>query len=445
MRIKRLELKNFRGFEELTINFPEDSNVAVFVGVNGAGKTSVLEAIEKLLSGFIYMELYADIFLYKKRNDDEAYEVIDSRKDIKINNSFYEIKLFINLLTDFEVSANVNKSKSKFDLTVIPPVNSYFSFDDENLVELDRKVNDSIFKVDEIKTLRENVREENFFIVSYPTDRSVYRNPSLEAKDINVPIYNIFEKAFMQFTNFNFFFEWFRSLEDVENEQIRFKEDAKFRSKELEAVRKAISTFLPNFNNPRVQRQPQEELIVEKNGEKLSISNLSHGERLMFAMVGDIARRLSIANPGLDDPLQGEGVVLIDEIELHLHPGWQRKIVPLLTETFPNIQFILTTHSPQVISSVERESVFILEDFKLVEKTPHTFGRDSNSILQDLFNVTERPDEVKKEFRKLYRLMDKPEETETTKHLLKEMEEKYGADDPEIMRAKMHLEFLNEE
>ena len=64
------------------------------------------------------------------------------------------------------------------------------------------------------------------------------------------------------------------------------------------------------------------------------------------------SRRLSIANPLLDNPLLGEGVVLIDEIELHMHPSWQRNVLKQLRETFPNIQFIITTHSPIVLSEV---------------------------------------------------------------------------------------------
>ncbi len=406
MRIKRLELKNFRGFEELTINFPETpNNVAIFVGVNGSGKTSVLEAIKNLFDKYIDEV----IPYFNKEKLDEPYKL---ERNIKRGKKFY----ITSLETDKKITLNqeVNEIGTEFSIKVPKGINENQVFIKEGLEKV---------------------------VVFYPTDRYVDTFPSLKIKDINFEV----ELLYTFSNSFNDFFNWFRSHEDYENEQIRFTDNSKYRNKELEAVRNTISIFLPSFSNPRVQRQPQEELIVEKNGEKLSISNLSHGERLMFAMVGDIARRLSIANPGLDDPLQGEGAVLIDEIELHLHPGWQRKIVPLLTKTFPNIQFILTTHSPQVISSVERESVFILEDFKLVEKTPHTFGRDSNSILQDLFNVTERPPEVKNGFRKLYRLIDKPEETETTKHLLREMEEKYGSDDPEIMRAKMHFEFLNEE
>jgi predicted ATP-binding protein involved in virulence len=102
-------------------------------------------------------------------------------------------------------------------------------------------------------------------------------------------------------------------------------------------------------------------MTITKQGQELIINQLSDGEKCLLAMVGDLARRLAIANPSLPDPLQGSGVVLIDEIELHLHPKWQREIIPALTRTFPNCQFIVTTHSPQVISQVKPEGIYILE------------------------------------------------------------------------------------
>ena len=133
-----------------------------------------------------------------------------------------------------------------------------------------------------------------------------------------------------------------------------------------------------------------EEMIFEKSGIELSVSQISHGERLIIAMVADLIMRLSIAYPLMDDPLYGIGIVLIDEIEQHLHPKWQRTIIPKLIETFPNIQFIVTTHSPQVLSNVPRENVFILNDFKLEKSKPHTEGRDSNAILEDIFWCTKQ-------------------------------------------------------
>ena len=128
-------------------------------------------------------------------------------------------------------------------------------------------------------------------------------------------------------------------------------------------------------------------MVVKKSEQTLYFDQLSDGEKCLLAMTGDIARRLAMANPYADNPLQGGGVVLIDEIELHLHPGWQRRVVPALERTFPNVQFILTTHSPQVLSSVAREQIVLLSGFQAVSRLPYTEGRDSNAILSELMGV----------------------------------------------------------
>lgn len=80
---------------------------------------------------------------------------------------------------------------------------------------------------------------------------------------------------------------------------------------------------------------------------------MSDGEKCTIALFGDLARRMALANPNKDNPLDGEGIVLIDEIELHLHPLWQRRILNVLKKVFPNIQFIVSTHSPQVLGEAD--------------------------------------------------------------------------------------------
>src|SRR5690606_6386589 len=89
--------------------------------------------------------------------------------------------------------------------------------------------------------------------------------------------------------------------------------------------------------------------------------------------------------------LKSEGIVLIDEIEAHLHPKWQRKIIPILREIFPNIQFFITTHSPQVISSIESSKIFPMENFTVTKFNFKTKGVDINTLLHSVFNTNERP------------------------------------------------------
>ena len=122
------------------------------------------------------------------------------------------------------------------------------------------------------------------------------------------------------------------------------------------------------------------------------VGQLSDGERGVLALVLDLARRLSQANPSLDDPLsEGHAVVLIDEIDLHLHPKWQRQIVHNLTKTFPRCQFIATTHSPQVVASVEPDQVLLLAPNEVIHPD-RSLGMDSNWILRHLMEAEDRPE-----------------------------------------------------
>jgi AAA15 family ATPase/GTPase len=178
-----------------------------------------------------------------------------------------------------------------------------------------------------------------------------------------------------------------------------------------------------------------------KDGQRFEFSQLSSGEKMMLSLVVDIARRLAIANPSLDNKLEGEGIVLIDEIDLHLHPQWQRKLLPALTHTFPNIQFIVTTHSPQVLSHLSRESVFLLEDNKISDREIYTEGRDSNSILQDAFHLPKYEKEYENKLREIYHLIDN-DDGKNAQELLEKLKEKRGDNDLEVMRMQSYIDLL---
>ncbi len=202
-------------------------------------------------------------------------------------------------------------------------------------------------------------------IVYYPVQRSVPTIPL----EIDHPI--DFTDYLAAFTgsldaniNFQSFFVWYRQREDLEQEKIREQLDRGTLPKklsidpQLESVRQAIKNFT-TFTDLRVRRSPLH-MEIKKRGETLWVDHLSNGEKCLLSMAGDLARRLSILSRGTPNPLQGRGVVLIDEIDLHLHPAWQRNVIPKLVETFPNCQFIISTHSPQVISDINPENVFLL-------------------------------------------------------------------------------------
>ena len=177
---------------------------------------------------------------------------------------------------------------------------------------------------------------------------------------------------------------------------------------------------------------------VEKNGQQLTVNQLSDGEKCMMALVGDLARRLAIINPIRENPLEGEGVILIDEIDLHLHPKWQRMIVTKLGEVFPNCQFLLSTHSPHVMTHVQPESLFLLSmtpDAGMVCERPlESYGKTVERILEDLMGlVTTRPDAVNEALKQIFQQIDEGQ-LDQVKALIAQLQNRIG-DDPELSKA----------
>ena len=183
-------------------------------------------------------------------------------------------------------------------------------------------------------------------------------------------------------------------VEVYEKDSKRLEQALFNQGKELDIVRKTIEKFIPEYKNLRVERSPIPRMLIEKNGEILNLNQLSDGEKNMIAMVGDIARRLSMANPNLENPLEGDGIVMIDEVDLHLHPHWQQKILFNLEQTFPNIQFIVTTHSPQVLTTIKSKGIqgLVYENGNLeIKKFNFSLGAKSHELLYEILGVQERP------------------------------------------------------
>lgn len=209
--------------------------------------------------------------------------------------------------------------------------------------------------------------------------------------------------------------------------------------RELKFVTETIEKFIPEYSNLRVTRIPTPHMLVEKNGETIRLDQLSDGEKNMIAMIGDIARRLSMANPHMENPLEGNGIVLIDEIDLHLHPLWQRVIISRLTEVFPNCQFIVSTHSPQVLSHVKAEHIFILKPIKddvSIEKPTESYGKSTDRQLEDILGVASRPDNIKDELNELYELIQKSD-LEKAKELISKLNNKIEGREPELVKAEV--------
>ncbi|WP_442948888.1 AAA family ATPase [Nostoc sp.] len=455
MKVKRLKMQSFRGIGDLTLDFDETEPI-VLIGINGVGKSSILDCLAILLSqitGSIQNSVDA-IRSFNKQDISNGGK--DTHNEITV---LLELREFTWSLTQIqnEVRKNLTSVLAKLIVTL-----ELLGQQDESIkITLEEKLGQSFndltiqshlpeelrVVVDELRSQIEANPKVNLpLAVYYPVNRAVLDIPLEIAEKYEFKQIDSYEQSLTGGKiDFKSFFEWFRNREDLENELRR--DNLNYRDRQLESVRGAITSLQPEFSDLRVERLPLRMTVI-KRGQELIINQLSDGEKCLLAMVGDLARRLAIANPSLPDPLQGNGVVLIDEIELHLHPKWQREIIPALTRTFPNCQFIVTTHSPQVISQVKPEGIYILEktDEGVVAKRPESsFGRDSNRILEDLMGVPERPQEIKESLLELFRLIDAGN-IEGARQLRQQLANEIGADEPEFVKADVLIrrkEILN--
>lgn len=213
-----------------------------------------------------------------------------------------------------------------------------------------------------------------------------------------------------------------------ENEDERFLASAV-----MDTLAKATPGVERAWYDPR-ERSP---VIRFETGEVAPWQELSDGFHAYLALVADIARRAVTLNEqdGGDAPARVEGVVLIDEIDLHLHPRWQRVVLDGLTTVFPRLQFIVTTHSPQVLSSAENRQVRHLVGGKIQEHGVFVEGRDSNAILRDLMGTNDRDAEGQAMLRALHDAIDQGLR-ERAEALFAELLAKWGDLDPALIRAR---------
>lgn len=205
-----------------------------------------------------------------------------------------------------------------------------------------------------------------------------------------------------------------------------------------------MERFLPGYGNLRVKGDGVPKLLIDRAGATLEVRQLSDGERGTLGLVLDLTRRLAQANPGMKDPAgEAEAVVLIDELDLHLHPKWQRQIARNLTTTFPRCQFIATTHSPQVIGEVEHDRIQIIANGQVYSPT-HSFGVDSSRVLEEIMGADPRAQEVKALLSQLSQEVAK-QRFENARGFLAELVDRLGEADPEVTRARTLLDFMEGE
>lgn len=464
IEFSQLSILNFRIVDRLNLHLT-NNKIQVIVGNNGAGKTTVLDAISQSLSWLIQRMVHkggrgkeidkVDITL----GNNDGYSSIIAK--IKINKT-YSTGLE---LCEVEDGSVVNKKSHYNDFTRLG-----------NLYKLACE-NDEYFELP---------------ILAY---YGVIRATDIHSKDVaefDETSATEISSRFEGYTNsltgkadFKGFFRWYKRLDDLvkheeknipqtdltvlsslENLAITDESSRKLLNdliislkarqgdeevggarKTQKIINEAVSLFMEDFKNLQVELKPTLHISVEKNNKKINVLQLSQGEKSLLALVLDICRRMMVLNPLSQNPLLTSGIILIDEIDLHLHPEWQRNIMKKLGNVFPNCQFIVSTHSPQIISEVRHDQIFILgkdDNGNFNCSSPkQSYGLTSNQVLNEIMRTgrpnLDRSPEVQEKIDIISKLISDGEIAQAKLNIA-EMETELNGEIPEFVSAKFDIE-----
>ncbi len=390
MRINTLELTNVRGFTHAKLEFQPGFNL--IVGVNGVGKTTVLESLRIVLS-HVLSEIKVPIVTkesFKKSDINVNTSQLQVNANFSIDNKDYDF-IYSKSAKEFAVTQVEQKKRTNTsDLHI-------------------REEGITLDDITEFKSPISRENDNNLLGIFFSTRRSLMVNQTskvVKSKAFHAAAY-VDTISDVRSFNIKMFAEWFNARKTLAKEN---PNDVKY-NRVVKLIEKTIYTFLPDFTDlALIEDEVTKDLTfsIIKNEKRLLFSQLSDGERGILALVFDIARRLIIANIDNENPLHGEAIILIDELDLHLHPKWQRSVVSDLVRTFPNCQFIATTHSPQIISSIYPDRINIIKNFE-IDHTVKTYGLDINYILKFVMEDDDRLDISKVAIEAVQELIDKVE------------------------------------
>ena len=329
MRLDKISIANMRlvGEEARELNIDSNKNVLILLGDNGFGKTTILDAIATAMAP--YSAQFPGIADYQL-----------SDLDVHINRHGRRSK-YLTINAEFSDNGVTMTSVRYRKGTQNPPKTNY-----EQLKQA------AIAKKEAILAGEADVQLPIF--AYYGTGRGQFQVPERRRGFQQAfERWDCYKSAINPETDFKRFFGWFDLMEDQERRDREKRWDLGYKSPVLEAVRKALDETVEGYKNPRIETRPLRCIMdrIDEDGSKheLRIEQLSEGYKIVIAMVADLAARMAEANPDMGNPLNTSGIVLIDEVDLHLHPKWQREILIQLTKVFPNLQFIVSTHSPIIV------------------------------------------------------------------------------------------------
>ncbi|MFK2827158.1 AAA family ATPase [Bacillus sp. B190/17] len=432
MNIKIMSIENFKSFKYR--NFTFNDRFTLIIGDNGTGKTSVLEALSVGLGGFL-----AGVDGVSTRNisSEEVRKEWDRVGDATVTPEKQ-------LPCSVSCTGVIDERKFTWKRS-IETING-------KTTRLHAK--EIIAYAGDMQKQIINEKNHNVILplISYQSAGRLFSQKKNKWVD---PFERQELSRFIGYTdcldaesNIKLFVNWLRRMTMIKVQKQK-------RIGELEATIGAVEEFMKGLvgEGERVSIMydfEEEEVIVELGDDSIPLRLMSAGYRSVIGMVADLAFRMSILNPQLKEYAVKEtpGIVLIDEIDLHLHPKWQWKIVEDLKRTFPKVQFIATTHAPIVISSCEKGEIIRLyeEEGSIVDENQHSpFGWLVEDILTNIMGTFTRVPTVQKEVEEVQRLYSKKLKGELTQKeenilelITKRLYRTLPEDDPAVTLAKLN-------
>ncbi|MCT4673697.1 MAG: AAA family ATPase [Prolixibacteraceae bacterium] len=407
MLIEKVKIKNFRKFKELDLEF--ERGVNILIGDNGSGKTSILEALKVVLGGFFYgvNSKYAISPSIHKTNDVQYIQDENGQFFRNYPTSIYAKGIVLNQNVQWDRDLNSSKSRT------------------------------TIGGLSDLKEIVQRGIQGSLPIVAYYSINRFEWNHIDNEPYKKDERYEAYLNALDAKTSVNRFVKWYENEDRI---SYREKKD----TYALKIVNDAIQKCLPNCLRVFYDAKLGEIVILNKDNEQALFSFMSDGYRLITSLVGDLAYRCAVLNPhlGLDCLKQTKGVVLIDEIETHLHPSWQQRVVRDLSNVFPEIQFVISTHSPVVLSGYKANVIDLVEGEQRNDEKIFTYGRRPEYIMSLEQGVVPRLPEIQDQIDRFYELIERKEGLKEAKEILENLFiAQFGENDPDTKRAMSDYEF----
>lgn len=431
MRLKSIKLVNYRCFVNSEIEF--DKHITLLIGKNGVGKTAILDAVAVSVSTFLFgIDGGISRSILK---DDARYEFHDLNGTIDPQHQFP---------VSIESTGDCLNQKNMIWIRSLNSESGRTTIKDASeLTGLAKKAQNQIMTGDKSLVLP---------LISYYGTGRLYAQKKEKRNQKSLTEFKRqvgYVDCMAAESNEKLMLNWFQ-MQTLKSLQEQQKTGILGKPLLLKTVEKAICRSFERISGARnaslifdldTHRLVLEFETADGDAKKFAMDEMSDGYKNTLSMIGDIAYRMAVLNPTLGDQVlkKTPGIVLIDEIDLHLHPQWQQTILSDLHAIFPEVQFIVSSHALAVINSVPREQVRILDHGEIYMPAAQTYGRDANSILREVMKVSECPADIKQRMDLFYAYMDENNYNEA-EMVLTEIESIVGIIDPEIAAARTSLD-----